>query len=49
MIDGKVREMDAVTDGDMIKTGLPVKVVDILEDNILKVELAPDELEQSAK
>jgi len=49
MIDGKVREMDAVTDGDILKTGLPVKVVEILEDNILKVELARDELEQSGK
>jgi hypothetical protein len=49
MIDGKVREMDAVTDGDLLKTGLPVKVVDILEDNILKVELARNEVEQSEK
>jgi len=38
LIDGRSREMDAVTDGDALKTGTAVKVTGILEDNTLKVE-----------
>ena len=38
IIDGRSREMDAVTDGELLKTGTPVKVVEILDDNTLKVE-----------
>jgi hypothetical protein len=46
MIDGRNREMDAVTDGDMLRTGAPVKVIEILDDNVLKVE-ALAELEEN--
>lgn len=43
MIDGRSREMDAMTEGGPLKTGQPVRVTDILEDNILMVEAAdPD-------
>ena len=38
-VDGRIRELDAITDGDILKTGSPIKVVDILEDNVMKVEL----------
>jgi hypothetical protein len=37
IIDGRSREMDAVTDGELLKTGTPIKVVEILDDNTLKV------------
>lgn len=47
-IDGTVREMDAITDGDLLKTGAQVKVVEIMEDNTLKVESLAVELEQEA-
>lgn len=40
-VDGRVREMDAVTDGELLKTGAPVKVTEILDDNLLKVESMP--------
>lgn len=39
MIDGVVREMDAITDGQMLKTGEAVKVIEILDNNTLKVEI----------
>jgi len=38
LIDGRVREMDAMTDGEVLKTGTAVKVIEIMEDNTLKVE-----------
>jgi hypothetical protein len=38
LINGRVREMDAMTDGDALKTGATVKVIEIMEDNTLKVE-----------
>lgn len=38
-IEGRIRELDAVTEGEAIKTGTPVKVVDILDGNVLKVEV----------
>lgn len=49
MVDGRIREMDAVTAGEAIKTGTPVKVIDILEDNVLKVEPMPVLLENNTK
>lgn len=47
-IDGTVREVDAITDGELLKTGAQVKVIEIMEDNTLKVESLPVELEQEA-
>lgn len=44
LIDGRSREMDAVTEGEMLKTGQQVRVTDILEDNILLVEAAGEEI-----
>ena len=41
MIDGAVREMDAITDGELLKTGEAVRVVEILDNNTLKVETMP--------
>ncbi len=37
-ISGSVREYNAVTDGDAIKTGTPIKVVEVLNSNTLVVE-----------
>ena len=37
-IQGAVREYNAVTDGDTIKTGVPVKVVEVINANTLLVE-----------
>ncbi len=48
MIDGVVREMDAVTDGEMLKTGEAVRVVEILDNNTLKVEIK-SRLQESTK
>lgn len=42
LIDGRLREMDAVTDGDVLKTGATVKVIEILDDNVLKVVALPE-------
>ena len=39
MIDGVIREMDAMTDGEMLKTGEAVRIVEILDNNTLKVEI----------
>ena len=44
-VDGRIRELDAVTDGDSIKTGANVRVIEILDGNRLKVELMPEEPE----
>ncbi len=38
-IDGYLRELDAVTDGDAIPTGAKVRVIEVLDSNILLVEL----------
>lgn len=38
LVDGTIREMDAVTSGEGLKTGMAVRVVGILDGNILKVE-----------
>ncbi len=40
-VDGRIRELDAITDGDILATGTPVKVIEILEDNLLKVQATP--------
>ncbi len=40
-VDGAVREFQATTHGKALPTGAPVKVVDVLENNILLVENAP--------
>jgi membrane protein implicated in regulation of membrane protease activity len=40
-VNGSMRELTAKTQGPAIATGQPVRVIDILEDNILLVELAP--------
>lgn len=39
MIDGVIREMDAMTDGQMLKTGESVRIIEILDNNTLKVEM----------
>jgi hypothetical protein len=39
MIDGVIREMDAMTDGKRLKTGEAVRIVEILDNNTLKVEI----------
>ena len=41
LVDGRIREIDAVTSGELLKTGAHVKVVDILDGNVLKVEPVP--------
>lgn len=38
-VDGKMRELDAITSGEQLKTGTIVKVIEILDENVLKVEL----------
>lgn len=43
MIDGRAREMDAMTNGDTIKTGEKIKVTEILNGNALMVESLPSE------
>jgi membrane protein implicated in regulation of membrane protease activity len=40
-VDGKIREMDAMTEGEELKTGTAVKVVEIMDGNILMVEHLP--------
>lgn len=40
MVEGRIREIDAMTSGDTLLTGTPIKVIDILNGNVLKVELA---------
>ena len=37
LVEGRIREMDAVTSGGILKTGTAIKVIDILDGNILKV------------
>ncbi|MDQ3015521.1 MAG: hypothetical protein M3R25_02190 [Bacteroidota bacterium] len=36
-VDGRVREIDAITDGDTLKTGSTIKVTGIMDGNVLKV------------
>lgn len=36
-IDGRVRELDAITEGGVLKTGTKIKVIEILDENVLKV------------
>lgn len=40
-VDGRIRELEAITQGSALQTGDPIKVVEILEDNVLRVELQP--------
>ena len=40
-VDGIIRELDAITEGEALKTGTPVKVVEIMNGNILMVEYLP--------
>ena len=40
-VSGQIRELSAMTNGDMIPTGSRIRVVDILEDNTLLVEALP--------
>ncbi|MBK9105929.1 MAG: NfeD family protein [Saprospiraceae bacterium] len=49
MIDGRVREMDAMTDGDTLKTGTKVRVIEILDENALKVEAMPEDQADTGK
>jgi membrane protein implicated in regulation of membrane protease activity len=37
-VDGRVRELEAITDGETLKTGDLIRVVEIMDDNLLKVE-----------
>lgn len=48
-VDGTVREVDAITEGDTLKTGTSIKVVEIMNGNILMVEYNPiqDEIKSS--
>ena len=39
-VKGSLRELDAVSDGDAIPTGVPIRVVEILNENIVLVEPA---------
>lgn len=41
LVEGRIREIDAITQGESLKTGTPVKVIDIVDGNILKVESVP--------
>lgn len=49
MIDGRVREMDAMTDGDALKTGTKIRVTEILNENALKVEAMPEDQPDTGK
>ena len=46
-VDGRVRELDAITDGGSLKTGDLIKVTEILDDNVLKVEPLPPQKENN--
>jgi hypothetical protein len=46
-VDGRVRELDAITDGESLKTGDLIRVVEILDDNVLKVEELPPHKENN--
>lgn len=37
-VQGSLRELDAITDGQTIPTGSPIRVIDVLEDGMLLVE-----------
>ena len=40
-VEGRVRELDAITQGEVLRTGTQIKVVEIMDGNILKVESVP--------
>jgi hypothetical protein len=46
-VDGRVRELDAITDGVSLKTGDLIRVIEILDDNVLKVEPLPPQKENN--
>lgn len=37
-VDGRIRELDAITQGEILKTGTHIKVIEIMDGNVLKVE-----------
>ena len=39
-IQGSLKEMDAITEGQTLLTGVPIKVIEVLDDNLLLVEPA---------
>jgi membrane protein implicated in regulation of membrane protease activity len=45
-VDGRIRELDAMTEGDALKTGTPVRVTEIMKGNILMVEYTPLSIEK---
>jgi len=47
-VDGRIRELDAITDGASLKTGDLIKVVEILDDNVMKVEPLPPAKENNS-
>lgn len=46
-VEGRIRELDAITQGEMLRTGTQIKVVEIMDGNILKVESVPAPKENS--
>ncbi len=44
-VEGKIRELDALTEGDALKTGTPIKVIEIMNGNVLMVEYMPSPAE----
>jgi len=47
-VDGTIREVDAVTEGEALKTGTSIKVVEIMNGNVLMVEYLPSPQESNA-
>ena len=47
-VDGRMRELDAITDGASLKTGDLIKVIEILDDNVMKVEPLPPAKENNS-
>lgn len=45
LVEGRVRELDAVTQGDVLTTGMKIKVIEIMDGNVLKVEPIPQSAE----
>jgi len=45
-IQGSLREMDAVTEGAPLPTGAPIRIIEILNDNLLLVEPAENYLQE---
>jgi len=49
LVEGRIREIDAITPGEKLKTGTPIKVIDIMNGNVLKVEPVPVEESNQSK